>query len=109
MAVRYGVFPLEVISLGLLLLQVSSPNAWVITGLFLMGQVILARQKEISFVLVVPQERCQFVLFRYYITVFPLCFVPAMVHQSLWALLLIPTHLILFPGCWGVSLKSLSR
>ena len=109
MAVRYGVFPLEVISLGLLLLQVSSPIAWVITGLFLMGQVILARQKEISFVLVVPQERCQFVLFRYYITVFPLCFVPAMVHQSLWALLLIPTHLILFPGCWGVSLKSLSR
>lgn len=108
MAVRYGVFPLELISLGLLLLQVSSPLAWVITGLFLIGQVILARQRAISFVLVVPQERCWFALFRYYITVFPLCFVPAMVHQSPWALLLIPAHLILFPGCWGVSLKSLS-
>ena len=63
--VHYGVFPLEVMSLGPLLLQVGSPLAWVATGLFRIRQVILARQRSISFVLVVPRERCWFVLFGY--------------------------------------------
>jgi hypothetical protein len=97
------------LSLGLLLVSSGIPSAWIVTGVFLGGQWLDARHKHIPLVLVVPQKGCRFALFQYYVTIFPLSFVPALAQQSAWAWLLIPLHIGLFPGSWGLRPSSILR
>jgi 4-hydroxybenzoate polyprenyltransferase len=103
--VRYLVFPAEVLCLAWLLVQPASRIPWMAALAFLLIQWGWAKRQGIPMSLVVPESRGWFVLWRYYFTLFPVAFVLVMAGQSIWALLLLPLHLLLFPGSWGISLK----
>ena len=98
-------FPLELAALASILIQVSTPWAWLILSLYLAGEWLTSRFLQIDLILVQPTARYRIIFAEYYQLWYPLTFLIAMALQSLDALWLIALQLVLFPHCVHVFLS----
>ncbi len=107
LAVRMGVegvrrlarsmFPMELI--GLLVLLYLTAGWWGALLLAIYGAALWAMHIRLGFhvVLVHYREPARFLLFKYYVTFFPLTYILVLAQKSPLALILVPLHLLLFP------------
>ena len=102
--VAWVAFPLEMAALGLILVQMETPWAWVVLAGYLAMEWMTSRFLDIDLIVVQPTARFRIIFAEYYQLWYPLTFLVAMTEQSLLALLLIALQLILFPHCVYVFL-----
>jgi 4-hydroxybenzoate polyprenyltransferase len=97
--VSFVTFPLEVVALILILIQVDTPWAWVMLALYLSVAWLIHRCQGVDLILVQPTPRFRILLGEYYQLQYPLTFLLAMTQQSIEAIWLLLLQLALFPYC----------
>jgi 4-hydroxybenzoate polyprenyltransferase len=97
-------FPLEMLALGIILVQLETPWAWAVLAGYLAMEWMTRRFMAIDLILVQPTVHFRIIFAEYYQLWYPLTFLIAMAQQSWWALMLIALQLILFPHCFYVFL-----
>lgn len=106
---RRWVLPVELAALaGGLVVAGSAPTIALAAG-FLAGQWLLCRIANRPLNVVARQPGGWLVLFRYYVTVFPLGFLPQLALPTFACCLIAACHVAAFPGSWGLSLAALLR
>lgn len=98
--VRFGIFPIELLALTILLWLSSSVFAIPLLAIYAFFQFALWRWLRIMPVVAIPIACCRLLMLKYYQVYFPLTFLFALALQSPWALLCIPAHGVLFPDTW---------
>jgi 4-hydroxybenzoate polyprenyltransferase len=106
--VAWVAFPIEMIALVLILIQVNTPWAWVMLSIYLIGEWLNHRFIDIDVILVQPTPRYRIIFAEYYQLQYPLTFLFAMAQQSLEAGWLIALQLALFPHCFYVFICHLN-
>lgn len=92
-------FPVEMVALVCVLVQVNTPWAWIFLAIYLIGEWLTSRFLEIDVILVQTTARYRIAFAEYYQLWFPLTFLFAMVQQSWAAAWLILLQFLLFPHC----------
>jgi 4-hydroxybenzoate polyprenyltransferase len=105
--VAWITFPLEVLALGLILLQVHTPWVWVMLGVYLAVEWLTHYCWGIDLVLVQTTPRYRIVFGEYYQLQYPLGFLLGLAQQWWDAWWLIALQLLLFPYCLRIFLRNL--
>lgn len=106
--VKNAVFPVELIALAAMLLMINSPMVWLAllaSCAFLSAKM---RRYRLDAVLAVSGPRQTIILADFYIVFLPLSLLFALALQDATAAILIPIHLLLFPGYLMIILRELS-
>jgi len=103
--VRSVFFPVEVLSLALILALSGSMFAVPMLLAYFASQFALWKWLQIRLVVVGPEPRSRLALLKYYQMWFPLTFILAMAWTDPWALVCLPLHAALFPDTWCRFLK----
>jgi 4-hydroxybenzoate polyprenyltransferase len=92
-------FPLEMLALACVLVQVNTPWAWIFLAIYLIGEWLTCHFLEIDLILVQTTARYRIAFAEYYQLWYPLTFLFAMAQQSWAAASLIVLQFLLFPHC----------
>lgn len=98
--VAWGLFPLEVLGLVTIFTLAGTGLAWALLAVSLAFAGVMAHWMKFRFVLVALVDRGRFLLFSYYVTLFPLTWILALSGRVQWAWFLAPLQFLAFPQTW---------